>query len=131
MCWPSRAPLRGAGADQPGSVGGVASVDGDPRLGAALVAGHVLDLGPAQRGTAAQHAGCERADLAMPPVEDYATGPGAGSVGHAKVSFAFREIGVESGWPGRGMAVPQARHLLCQVTVSALTMAYASADTPW
>src|SRR5712691_8923596 len=96
---------------------------GDPCLGAALVTGRVLDRGPAQRRTAAQHAQCERADLAAPPVKDYATGHGAGSVGHAEVSFALREVGVGSGWPGRGIALPQARHSCQVVAVSAGTWA--------
>ena len=54
---------------------------------------------------------------AVPPVQDYARGHGAGSVGHAEGLLVFREVGDGSGWPGRGMAVPQARHCVCQVAV--------------
>src|SRR5262245_49231020 len=68
----------------PVSLGG--GVGGDPRFGATLVAGHVLDGGPAHGQPSAQHARLRWADLGVPPVEDYATGNGAGSVGHAKIS---------------------------------------------
>ena len=40
------------------------------------------------------------------------TRPGRGLVAldMPRRSFAFREAGVGCGWPGRGMALPQARH---------------------
>src|SRR6266567_3142474 len=106
MWWPSHAALRGVGADQPGGVGGVAGVDDDPRLGAALVARHVLDRGPADGQPVTENARSGRAGTSLPSVEDDTTGHGAGSVGHAEVSSA-REVGVGSGWPGRGIAVPR------------------------
>ena len=97
-------------------VGRVAGVGGDPCLGAALVAGHVLDRGPAHASSPSPNThGSGRPVRPCGPVEDYATGHGAGSVGHAKVSCSFARCGDLTGWPGRGMAVPQARHLCQQI----------------
>ena len=105
-------PCRGCRRGSAGRGGRVAGVGGDPGLGAGLVAGHVLDRGPVQRRAAAQHAGCERADAAVPPVQDYAAGRPLVASDMPKLSFALAGRGL-FGWPGRGMAVPQARHL-CQ-----------------
>src|SRR5215472_18270927 len=92
----------GVGGGQPCPVGGAGGVDGDPRFGAGLVAGHVLDRGPAAGQSLAQHARRGRTRRGVPPVEDYATGGGAGSVGHAKISCSSRWELVWLAGPGDG-----------------------------
>src|SRR5689334_19975317 len=81
----------GVRGGQPCPVGRAGGVDGDPRFGAALVAGRAFGWGPADGQSVAEHAGCWGAGLGVPPVEDdWATGHTAGSVGHAKISCSSR-----------------------------------------